>query len=79
MNLVRQRYRAPHIEGLDRFDYGATNCTIADICTTKFCWERRYDVVTVIHAINHFTELELALSRLAILTNPRGHLRDPDA
>lgn len=74
MDLVRQRYHEPRIEGVDRFDYGAANCTITDICATNFGWKRQYDVVTVIHAINHFAELDIALSRLAMLTNPRGHL-----
>jgi len=74
VNLLRGRYPDRKIDGLDRFDYGGTNCATLDICGTRFSWDHQYEVVTVVHAINHFAELDLALSRLSMLTKPNGHL-----
>lgn len=74
VDVVRRRYDTPRVDGLDRFDYGAVGCAIADICAAKFSWERCYDVVTIIHAVNHFVELDIAVSRIATLIKPGGYL-----
>lgn len=74
VNLLRRRHPDRKIDGFDRFNYGGTNCATVDICATRFNWEDQYDVVTVIHAINHFAELDVALSRLSLLTKPQGHV-----
>ncbi|MDI3289285.1 methyltransferase domain-containing protein [Polyangium sp. 15x6] len=71
---ARKRHPACRVEGIDRFDFDGEGCWVADVCSVDFSWQRRYDLLTMVHAINHLVDLERAIENLNVLLEPGGHL-----
>ena len=71
---VRARYPARTVEGFDRFDFGAEDCAVADLCAARAPRLGRYDLVTFVHSINHLADLDLAVSRIAAVLSPGARL-----
>ncbi len=71
---ARARYPASVIDGVDRHDFGAKNGIVGDITREDLLAGRVYDVITMLHSINHVADLGAAMATVARLLRPGGHL-----
>lgn len=62
---VRAAHPDRRVDGLDRHDFGARDCMVADLCAATAPRLGRYELVTFVHSINHVADLGLALGRVA--------------
>ena len=71
---ARRRYPGSAFDGVDLHDYGASRGIVGDITSEDLLAGRAYDVVTMLHSINHVVDLGAALTSVARLLREGGHL-----
>lgn len=74
MDEAGRRFPRATIAGVDAHDWGAAPCMIADIGSEHFRAGRTYDLVTMVHSVNHIGDLETAIANIGDLLSDGGHL-----
>jgi 2-polyprenyl-3-methyl-5-hydroxy-6-metoxy-1,4-benzoquinol methylase len=74
IKILKKVYPACILKGMDKFQFGTTNHDILDISNTNFKYNQKFDVIIMMHSINHIVNLKIACNNINNLLNKGGKI-----
>ncbi|MAG47185.1 hypothetical protein CL617_01145 [archaeon] len=74
MNVLKKTYSDCIFKGIDKFSFSVTNHDVLDISNPNFEYDEKFDVIIMMHSINHISNLEIACNNINNLLNNNGKI-----
>lgn len=74
VKMLKNNYPKYTIKGIDKFSFGKSDHDVLDISNQNFKYNKKFDIIIMMHSINHISNVKIACNNLNNLLNHNGKI-----